>query len=393
MNKMKNTILLAVVVVFLATAVGVGSSYYEFTRGPVYAFSKPLRSGEVRDSTEVGEAKLEVVGPGKFNFGTMSMQETRSHTFTVRNIGTAPLTLRFLEKSCQCTNVEMTRHVMEPNEDSEITLSWKPKKYGVLYQVARFETNDYSLQELDLTVTGDVKQTMAAVPTSLEFEGVRAGKAVSTQVMFYGYRADNLAIEDIEFLKEGSAEFFEAIVEPLTPEQIAAEPGARSGAAIQITLKPGAPIGNFTQRIRISTNQANSEPIEIPVIGSVVGNISVVGQGVDPDTGVIEIGVIRGNQPVQRRLLVLLRGEDAADTNLKVVSCDPTEVLEATLEEPRGSGPLKTYPLTVRIKPNGELVDRTGTKVGPFGKIVIESDASDSPRLNQHVSFRLEGSQ
>ena len=77
---------------------------------------------------------------------------------------------------------------------------------------------------------------------------------------------------------------------------------------------------------------------------------------------------------------------------LDLVQC-AAEVLEATLEEPRGSGPLKTYPLIVRIKPNGELVDRTGTKVGPLGKIVIESDAPNSPRLNQYVSFRLEDSQ
>ena len=87
----------------------------------------------------------------------MSKEETRDHTFVVKNVGDAPL--QFLEKSCQCTDVEMSRSIVPPDASTEITLSWKPNNYGLDFnQIARFKTNDLSMQELDLQIKGRVQQ-------------------------------------------------------------------------------------------------------------------------------------------------------------------------------------------------------------------------------------------
>ena len=40
---MKTTLAIAVLAVLLGSAVGVGSSIYQYNRGPTYGFSKPLR--------------------------------------------------------------------------------------------------------------------------------------------------------------------------------------------------------------------------------------------------------------------------------------------------------------------------------------------------------------
>ena len=161
---------------------------------------------------------------------------------------------------------------------------------------------------------------------------------------------------------------------------------------ITLTLKAGAPIGTFSKRVRLRTNQPDLEPIDLPIQASIVGNISVFGSGIDRDSGVLELGVLTGKQSHQRKLFVVARGEDSADVELNVVETDPPDVLKASFDAPTLSGGLKRYPLSIRIKPNGELVDRSGSKVGPLGRIVIESNRPDTPKLNLYVSFRLEES-
>ncbi|MCP4189574.1 MAG: DUF1573 domain-containing protein [Planctomycetaceae bacterium] len=392
---MKSVFFVAVVAVLLGAAVGVGSSVYRFNRVPTYAFSKPAAesttSSEQQVSNDPGIARLEVIGSREFNFGIMSKEEIRQHTFVVKNVGDAPLTLQFIDKSCQCTDVAMSRSIVPPDEVTDVTLSWQPNNYSLDFsQIARFKTNDPSMRELDLRIKGRVQQIVRPVPASVSFDGLRANQESSVKLMLYGYRDDDLEVEQVEFLKAGTAEFFEASVQPLDSEQLAREPGAKSGAAITVTLKPGVPIGTFSQRIRLRTNQAELEPIDLPVQGSIVGNISVFGAGLDRQTGILEMGVLTGKQSHQRKLFVVARGADSAGVELKVVETDPAEVLEASFDEPTVAGGLKRYPLSIRIKPNGEIVDRTGSKVGPLGRIVIESNRPDSPKLNLYVSFLLE---
>ena len=66
------------------------------------------------------------------------------------------------------------------------------------------------------------------MPAAISFDGLRANQQSSVQLVVFGYRDDDLQVDDVEFLKAGTSEFFEATVETLSAARIEEEPGARA---------------------------------------------------------------------------------------------------------------------------------------------------------------------
>jgi hypothetical protein len=219
--------------ILAGAAIGVGSSWYEYAGDRGFGFSKPLISDDTDSITPTipthpaGRARVFIEGDGVFDFGVMSKSETRQHTFVVQNTGTIPLKLRFLEKSCQCTDVKMSRTEVPPGDSAEIELSWQPNDYKLEFaQTARFVTNDPARLELDLTVQGRVQQIVRPVPIAVSFGNVLSDESRETQIDVFGYRDADLRVEKVEFLQASSADFLEATSEPLRPEVLEREPGA-----------------------------------------------------------------------------------------------------------------------------------------------------------------------
>ena len=84
----------------LGTAVGVGSSWSEYAGHRGFGFSKPLANlpnsaDPAPDTPPSGRARIQVEGDGVYDFGVMSRDETRRHTFVVRNTGTVPFAYAF----------------------------------------------------------------------------------------------------------------------------------------------------------------------------------------------------------------------------------------------------------------------------------------------------------
>ena len=102
---------------------------------------------------------------------------------------------------------------------------------------------------------------------------------------------------------------------PLSTEALEREPGARSGSLVTLTLQPGLPLGPFYQRVRLRLNHDDLEPIEMPVEGTIVGNVTVVGppDEFDAELGLLKLGTLSGDAQHQRQLWVLIKGEDSSD--------------------------------------------------------------------------------
>lgn len=390
---MKSACLIAMSAVLLGATIGVSATLMAYNSKPSYAWPQPSvsrpRDDEPRTSSH---PQIVVQGSAEYDFGVMSKGEERSHTFVILNAGDAPLTLQFADKSCQCTNVEMSRSIVPPGETTDITLSWRPNSYKLVYgQVARFETNDPARLELDLTIKGRVQQIFRAVPSSLSFDTLGTKEGREIEVVVYGYRDDDLAVERVEFLQESTAEFFEAEIAPLDETRIASEPGARSGSVIKLRLKPGMPIGLIQQRIRVQTNQPELTPLELPIHGAIEGNLQVIGgPRYDRNTRVLRLGALSGKDEYLHRLWILVKTDDSTASNLRIASTDPEGILEASLEEPTTYPSLKKYPLTIRIKPGGTLLNRLGNEQGSLAHIALELGEAESQQLTIYVSFLLE---
>jgi hypothetical protein len=377
--------------------VGVGSSYYQYgPRQDVYRYAKPMAAGE---GTASGPApavdpklrpRVFVEDGTTFDFGVMARNERRSHVFRVRNQGTADLSLAFIDKSCQCTDVTLSRLTVPPGEISEITLTWQPSSFNPEFQqTARFTTNDPSRIELDLTVKGLVAEMVQVSPRGLTFGEITLGQA-REQTFTVSYREAGVEVSRVEITDPATGEHLR--VEPGPRVDTSDQPGYVAEQPVVVRVLDTMPMGDFSQTLRVHLSEERLGTIDLPIAGRVAGNISLLGAGYNAKTGIWELGTLSGKEVQERKLWVFVKGEQASEVEMKIRAVDPDDVLEAQIQafpSPTGS-PLARHQLTLRIRPTGAVVNRLGYQQGELASVTLETTHPDVPELTIPVAFAVE---
>jgi hypothetical protein len=102
-----------------------------------------------------------------FDFGRVYEDKQLTHTFIIRNPGSAPLEIRNVDPDCACTVASYDRRIA-PGGQGAITLSIKP--YSVMHQFlkhTRVEVNDPDQPELTLTLKGVVQPIIEIKPSHI----------------------------------------------------------------------------------------------------------------------------------------------------------------------------------------------------------------------------------
>lgn len=394
---MKSLVSVILVSLILGSLGGAAAAYYQYgSWRPQYLFGKPIaRSTDAPSSDPTGaartlRARASIEGDSVFDFGVMSRNEKRSHVFVIRNRGNIPLKLTFLDKSCQCTEVQLSKTEVEPDGTSKVTLTWQPSTFKRDFQqTARFQTNDPARVELDLTVKGQVQQIVEIIPPTISWDGIVHGQSPTTTFDLIGYRDQPMAVSRVEFLDETTADYFSAEIQPLTPEDLRPIPHAVSGSRVILRLREGLPIGRFAQRVRVHTNQNDLEPLELPIQGTIAGNITFVGSDFDRTQGIWNLGTLApSSEP--KTLWLLVPARESESLEIRVAGVDPSEALEITLTDRTTTGNRVKQGLQLKTIPVGHTVNRLGTADGPLGKITLETNHPDMPRIEIPVAFASE---
>ena len=201
-----------------------------------------------------------------------------------------------------------------------------------------------------------------------------------------------LKILGVDMADKRTTELFETTFEPLSAEEIGEEPDAQSGYLVRVTVKPGLPLGAFRQKILIRTNLETAPQVEVPVVGSVVGDIKIVavGGGWNYATGTLTLGTIESGEGLVRRLILVVRGPHRRSVTFGPVRCVP-ELLDVKLGEKNETETSVTMPVTIRIPKGSPAANYLGGEQGELGEIMIEADHPQVPRLRIRVCFAVEG--
>jgi len=100
----------------------------------------------------------------EFDFGEVWQGAPAKKEFTVRNVGTAPLTLS-LTTSCGCTAASRPKSPIEPNETTTFSLSYATTHPGTASKTATLTTNDPNQPSVVIPVRGTVKALFTATPS------------------------------------------------------------------------------------------------------------------------------------------------------------------------------------------------------------------------------------
>jgi hypothetical protein len=379
-------------IVFLAALVGLsvgGAAAYIQVRVDPDAGSLPPGTAGMQPPADDNEPRALVDEP-HFNFGTMQRGTSKSHEFVIKNVGKSPLRLEVGQTSCKCTLGDVTGRPIPPGESTHVRVEWAAKTdQGPFRQTATVLTNDPLNSQIELTIEGEILETSGVVPPELMFDKLPVGESKSAEVYVMAMLQDNLDVRDAELSNVATRDKFDVRIEPVEREKLPSS-SAKDGVRITVTAKPGLPVGRFDQWLSLRTNLADAEKLEIPLVGRVVGDITVHGIGWQEDIGVLVMGRVKSSEGRKAKLNVVVRGQDAAGVKFTVQSVDPPE-LKVTIGDPKQLRPtLLHVPVEIEVPAGTRPMVRLDTAQGDEARIVLKTTHPTISELVLGVRFSVE---
>ena len=348
------------------------------------------------DQTPVAESpKIEFVNGREHQFGTMERFGRKRHVFIIRNTGKGPLVLTPRGTTCKCTVFQVDPSTVVPGEQARVTLEWvaeTQEEETTFRQEATVETNIPGQTFVKLVIDGKVTSSLKAVPISVSLGDVAVGEGAQATVQLFAFRQRGLEVSRVDFADQENASYFDVKIDPLAKDVIEAQ-AADHGLTVRIVVKPGLPLGKLSQQILLEMPLGDKPVFQIPVNGTVVGDLSVLGpKQFDSDQNRLVVGRVRRAEGAKITLQVLVKGPHKSQTHLKVQRIEPPDVLRATLgegKETRKGGPL-LFPLYLEIPPNSPSVNHLdGDQTKPV-RVVIDTTHPHAKRIQLLVEFVVE---
>ncbi len=313
-----------------------------------------------------------VVNGERYDFGTMDRYATQSHSFIIANDGDEPLILKLGKTTCKCTLSDLAKGELKPGETTEVKLEWTARTIGEMFeQSAEINTNDKSNNPLKLTVHGHVFDVLRPESDQFTLNNISASDPHTVRLRLFAYKSPELKVLSHSWAKPETAEFLDLSIEPTPAEDL--PENVASGVTLVLQTKPGLPLGQLSQTLKISTNVNPDEPLEIPVEGSVASDISLLGPGVKPEHIFVDLKTIERGVGAKQIVYVIVKGEHRDTAEVKIASVTPTEQFSAVLGDADRSNPkLVRYPLTIEVPPDAQPIIRAARDTYARIKLDIE---------------------
>lgn len=94
-----------------------------------------------KNSTETPKVAIIEIIDKEFGFGQISMKDSTSFTFTIKNKSEIPFKISKVGTSCGCTTTEYTKDEVSINEFAIVELLFKPNQIGHIEKSIVVESN------------------------------------------------------------------------------------------------------------------------------------------------------------------------------------------------------------------------------------------------------------
>ena len=152
------------------------------------------------------------------------------------------------------------------------------------------------------------------------------------------------------------------------------------------------PSGTFKQKIRLQTNFENRPEIDVPIQGTVAGDIRIAGPGWNDEEGVLYLGIVNSRQGRRQRMLLIVRGPYRKEVKFKIVE-NPALPIQLSLGETNeiNNGLVTQTPLILEIPKGSRSVNFLGNNRSDWGEITIETTHPEIPKIRLLVQFAVQG--
>ena len=328
---------------------------------------------------EGGTPKIEVT-EAVYHFGRMEPQTSGKHSFEVRNVGTAPLTLNVAGTTCKCTVGGVSANEVPPGKNAFVTLEWNTGyKFQSYSQSAEVRTNDPAQPVFSLEVRGKVRRLFGTEEEELVVPPVTPDKSKTATTVFYSQVWDEMEIVDVKTTLPGIAAQFL----PADPSELK-RLEAKSARLLKVTIPGDLPSGEFRDAIRIKAAPAGrpeeAAEFELPLRGKTLKRFAIVGPFTENDA--LLIGQVPQGAGKTMHLSIKVRDEDLS-LPIQSIRCEPSFL--KVFVEPHQEANLATpglYDLSIEVPADAPACQYMGN---PQGSIRI---ATNHPRVPE-IKFQV----
>jgi hypothetical protein len=413
-------VILAIVAIALGVGLGFQTANAELKDKVQFAAEYLEKNGIAVDPEHVEERlpKVEIVGEAEQDFGHIGYEDTIRREFQIKNSGKGELRVDAGEVSCgQCTWIEIPHEnlpegVRNAPEDKEGALLIAPgatatvfvhftqKKKEYTPQVsewANFRTSDPRNRIVEFRIKGRITKAYRLTSDRFHLAQITIGNGVESRLGVFGYGAEPLQIDKVEFLTEVKDSEFTAKIEPMPDEEVKAEAGATSGFDVVLTGY-APPLGKISHMLRLHVANAEPKTVDIPVGGNVVGNIQLIKIGDNPRVNWLQAenyldwSVVDGKtgDEIMLRIRAKTKPTDPP-IEFKIKSVYPSDSLEAELGESTRLDNAQAVPLKIRIPPGSKPANYRSLSVDSKpARIVIETNDPVTREIVVGVRFGIE---
>jgi hypothetical protein len=201
-------------------------------------------------------------GERVYEFGSMSIDEEKKHTFHIENRGQAPLLIAKGPTNCKCTISNISKSTVAPGASADIEMSWTPRETTSTFaKTATIWTNDPELSEIQFKIFGKVVKQFVVIPERTWHAGhvtdVQDGQMVGT----LGSPVDaNFKIVSVECPNP----HLKIVYRRLTAKECM-HGSFKAGYEFTTTVDKGIPPGHFRQQVKIHTTLEGNKTIDVEV--------------------------------------------------------------------------------------------------------------------------------
>jgi hypothetical protein len=134
-----------------------------------------------------------------YDFGTTSLVDSVTGTFTYQNIGAAELKLSKPQPSCGCTVASVKPDVLKPGEKGELVFTVRVGgQRGELKKQIGVPSNDPQSPNVSLSIKIDMKQIVEVLPQQLSAGAIRQGTTTNLTAVLRRTDGQKLVIASVQ---------------------------------------------------------------------------------------------------------------------------------------------------------------------------------------------------
>lgn len=231
------------------------------TKKTILAFAIGIFMAGTVAAQAQSSGKLEVIGGNTFDWGNVK-PATLTTTLKVKNVGSGPLTIKDVKKSCGCTTPTVAKNILEPGETTDIGISVTAStSTGHIQKNITIITDGPETPSVAVTLKANILRDVTVFPSWVQVLNGKIGDASTSTV-----KVTNSGTAPLTLQAPTTANANADISFDLSSE-LTLKPG--ESRDIAVTVKP-TEAGNLHGAITIKTSSMEQPEIRLELAGNAV---------------------------------------------------------------------------------------------------------------------------